>query len=85
MSYMFLCPLILGMLFYGAFILVPKSKDISRFSFNLYNSGVATLTLGGMLMGIFQIAGTDSHYVIVYGILGGIMLATGVATYFLRG
>lgn len=82
MNYMFLCPLILGMMFYGFILLVPKAKNISRFSFNLYNSGIATLTVGSMLKGIFQIAGTASEFVLVYGILGSIMVATGFITYF---
>ncbi|WP_312648783.1 hypothetical protein [Aminipila sp.] len=84
MTYMFLCPLILGMMFYGAILFIPKAKNISRISFNIYNSGVATLTIGSMLMGIFEIAGTASEYVIAYGVLGSTMLAIGFTTYFLN-
>lgn len=82
MTYMFLCPLILGMMFYGIVLFIPKSRDMSRFTFNLYNSGIATLTIGSMLKGIFEIAGTASKLVNVYGILGSILMAIGFITYF---
>lgn len=84
MTYMFLCPLILGMMFYGAILLISKAKNISRFSFNIYNSGVATLTIGSMLMGIFEIAGTASEYIIAYGGLGSAMIIIGFITYILN-
>lgn len=74
MTYMFLFPLILGGGIYGLILILPMTKEISRFSFNLYNSGIATLTVGSLLKGIFEIAGTSSSYVVVYWLVGIIMV-----------
>lgn len=74
MTYMFLFPLILGGGIYGLILILPMTKEISRLTFNLYNSGIATLTVGSLLKGIFEIAGTSSPYVVVYWLVGTIMV-----------
>ncbi|QAT43584.1 hypothetical protein [Aminipila luticellarii] len=84
MTYLYLCPLLLGMVFYGIFLFIFEVEDMSRFSFNVYNSGVAALTIGALLQGVLEIAGTASPYIIVYGILGGLMLAMGVVSYLFK-
>jgi len=64
MDLMFLYPLIGGIVLF-AFI-------SSRVSYNLYNSGIATLTSAAMLDGIIEIAGTSSNkirYIRVFGII----------------
>lgn len=84
MSLMFLYPLLGGVLpFLILWLLIPRSTDITnyRFSYNSHNSGIAALTTGSLLNGIFEIAGTSSPYLIIYTVCGWIMLATGVLTY----
>lgn len=83
MSYMFLIPFLSGVLPYGVLAMFIKAKDVSRFSYNSYNSGIATLIIGSMLKGIFEIAGTNSPYLMVYLIAGMSMLIIGAISYFL--
>lgn len=65
MTWMFLYPLLFGTL---AYILILKLvPDVAYFSgyrlfYNIYNSGIAALTVGSFLKGILDIAGTDSPY-----------------------
>lgn len=68
------------MLYFLIFLLVP---DISRFVayrifYNIYNSGIATLSLGSFLKGIFDIAGTSSTYIAVFYAIGELLVAVGV-------
>lgn len=44
---------------------------------NAWNSGVATLTVGSLLRGILEIAGTESAYVAVFTAIGTILMAIG--------
>ena len=66
MTYLFMLPLILGVLpeitIYVISILIKKSIIINRFTDNAYCSGVAALTISSMLRGIFDIAGVSSVY-----------------------
>lgn len=66
MTYLFMLPLILGVLpeitIYVISILIKKSIIINRFTDNAYCSGVVALTISSMLRGIFDIAGVSSVY-----------------------
>jgi len=65
MDYMFLYPALMGLVpFLLLTALLPRirRRRFLRLAFNLYNSGVATLTVGAMLDGILEIAGTASAY-----------------------
>ena len=44
---------------------------------NLYNAGVATLTIGSLVYGILEIYGTTNSKVIVYFIVGVFLLILG--------
>ena len=86
MTYLFLWPLVLGFVPYtiAAFI---KSKtaaygnSITRIAFNIYNSGVAAITVSSLLKGIFDIAGNSSIYQ-SYLMTGGIIiLIVGIIIY----
>ncbi len=73
MTWMFLYPLIGGStyLFVAGIILSPHLKTTNwRVFFNLHHSGVATLTIASFLQGVFEIAGTDSPYLIYYYYVG---------------
>lgn len=73
MTYMFLYPLLGGALFYGIIMLLIPSivnKKRYRFFYNIYNSGIAVLTVGSFLRGIMEITGTFSTYLMAYTLVG---------------
>lgn len=77
MTFMFLYPLLGGFIFF--LIIRLFFSKIYYFSgyrvfFNIHNSGIATLTIGSFLRGIFEIAGTASNYVKYYYIFGWIFI-----------
>ncbi|HEM3195812.1 hypothetical protein [Streptococcus suis] len=57
MHYMFCVPLIGGALLLGMLTLKP---NLSRVTFNLWNSGVATITAGCLLRGIINLSGRST-------------------------
>jgi len=69
MTFMFLYPLVGGA---GIFLLIRllHLRGFTRVSFNAYNSGVATLTIGSLLAGVFEIAGTSSAFQPVFTVAG---------------
>jgi hypothetical protein len=84
MSLMFLFPLLGGVLPYLLlWIFIPQADQVKsyRFSYNSYNSGIATLTVGSMLKGIFDIAGTASPLLAWFSVCGWSLLAIGVIAY----
>lgn len=84
-AWMFLFPLIGGVIGYS-FIrsLPPKNVTANGFrSFsNLYNSGIATLTVGSFLQGVLEIAGTNSIYVPYFYVIGAALLVAGLSSLF---
>ena len=81
MTWMFLYPLLGGALFY--FIIQRLIKHITKFAgywvfLNIHNSGIATLTLASLLKGIFEIADTNSPYLVYYYMTGGVFIAAGL-------
>lgn len=87
MTWMCLYPLIGGALIYLLLhLLIPEVKNAAgfRFAFNIYNSGIATLTAGSFLKGILEIAGADSPYTAVFPAVGWIFIAAGISIFFLK-
>lgn len=87
MSLMFLYPLLGGALPFfllGRLLSRPGEVALKRASFNCYNSGIAALTVGSLLRGVFDIAGTSSPYCAVFSICGWVMASSG-AVLFLAG
>jgi hypothetical protein len=87
MTWMFLYPLLGGALFY--FIIERFIPHIIKYSWyrlfcNIYNSGIATLTFGSLLKGIFDIAGTSSSYLVFFYIVGGGFIAAGLIMMFIK-
>lgn len=84
MTFMFLYPLLCGAL---PFLLIwfagpqPDTVAFYRFSYNIFNSGIALLTVGSLLNGIFEIAGTSSVYLIVFTVFGWTFLSVGIIVY----
>lgn len=82
MSWMFLYPLIGGTgVYFLIYLLVPQVGCCMgyRLFTNIYNSGIATLTVGSFLKGILDIAGTASQYVPLFFIIGLILAIMGIA------
>ncbi|MBN7772508.1 hypothetical protein [Clostridium aminobutyricum] len=80
MTWMFLYPLLGGAFFYVVMgVLIPTANRINGYRkfYNLYNSGIATLTVGSFLNGILEIAGTSSPYTIFFYFAGGLLMAVG--------
>lgn len=81
MTWMFLYPILGGTLFYlilGLLIQGIKKVTGYRIFYNLYNSGLAILTVGSFLKGIFDIAGTNSPYVKYYFETGWVCITCSV-------
>lgn len=87
MTWMFLYPLFGGALFFLVLGLVaPQAESIPcyRLFRNIYNSGITLITTGSLMRGIFEIAGTDSPYVIWYYILGILCMVVGIFTLYIK-
>ncbi|AFV03278.1 hypothetical protein UNSWDHB_1634 [Dehalobacter sp. UNSWDHB] len=81
MTLMFLYPLLGGALFYFTLgLIVPRISDRRnyRLFYNIYNSGIAVLTVGSLLKGILDIAGTASGYVQLFQVTGWAGAAAGL-------
>lgn len=81
MTWMFMYPLIGGALFYLLLgMCIPNIKQISKYRlyFNIYNSGIALVTVGSLLTGIMEIAGTSSVYTKFYYYIGGVSMIISV-------
>ena len=81
MTWMFLYPLHGGALFY--FLIERLASGVSRapgsrLSYNIYNSGIAALTVADLLKGILDIAGASSGYTVLFRISGWAFVAAGV-------
>lgn len=81
MTWLFAWPFLLGVLPGMVFWRFPKVRRPGRFTVNLYNSGVAAVTVSSLLRGIFEIAGTASDYQQRLMYAGGAMLLLGIAAY----
>ena len=75
MTFLFLWSLI-GGAWYVLLILLDTVPN--RISINTMNAGVATLTAGSLVKGIFEIAGTSSNYEIGFFILGTVFVFGGI-------
>ncbi|MDR1801026.1 MAG: hypothetical protein LBQ95_04225 [Lachnospiraceae bacterium] len=75
MDYMFLYPLA-GIIIFVVLLLV--FGNVSRFASNLFHAGVATLTVGSLLSGIFVIAGSASSYTKYFYIIGSALCTLGI-------
>ncbi len=82
MIYAFAFPLVGGVCVFFTMAFTHR-KVPSRLSMNLYNSGIATLTVGSIIKGVFDIYGTSNSLVIVYLVAGCILVVIGVITYVL--
>lgn len=73
MAWMFLYPLLGGVPLYLLIVLLlPELTKMSgyRLFCNIYNSGIAIVTVGSFLKGIVEIAGTNSNNIMFFRITG---------------
>lgn len=77
MLYAFAIPLAFGVLpnLIAAVRGTPKPNKIA---YNLYNSGVATLTAGSVFEGVLEIYGTTNRLVYIYPIVGITLFWSGI-------
>ncbi len=80
MTYMFVYPLIGGVIFYALirliFPLISQYKGYRLF-YNIYNSGIALLAAGSLFQGILEVAGADSVFTSYFFIIGWSFAAVG--------
>lgn len=82
MHYMFCVTLIDGALLLGMLTLKP---NLSRLTFNLWNSGVATITAGFLLRGIINLSGRSTTLDQPYWFIGAGFLALALISLFFTG
>lgn len=81
MTFLFLPPMVLGLLpsvLLWIFPSIPRQNTISA---NAYHAGVAAVTVSFLLRGIFEIAGTSSVYQSALMIAGIILLIVGIVAF----
>lgn len=81
MTWMFLVPLAGGALAYGLLALAAPGITMRRgwrAGYNLYNAGLASLSAGCLLRGIFEIAGTASAYTAWFFVAGTALALAGI-------
>lgn len=81
MHYMFCVPLIGGAVLLGLLQLIPT---FSRLSYNLWNSGVATITAGCLLRGIINLSGRSTTLDQPYWYIGAAFLVLSLVGLFIN-
>ena len=78
----FLIPFVLGFVPYAILFFTKSEKGPNSITSNLYNAAVATLTVGCYFKGFLDIYGTTrDRHIIIYSVVGGILLLTGIVFY----
>ena len=85
MIYAFTVPLVLGQFPSTLFAFGLIKRTPNRISLNLYNAGVATLTIYSLLKGILEIYGTTNSLIIWYLYIGIALMTVGLVLYPIRG
>lgn len=81
MHYMFCVPLTGGAVLLGLLQLIPT---LSRLSYNLWNSGVATITAGCLLRGIINLSGRSTTLDQPYWYIGAAFLVLSLVGLFIN-
>ena len=80
MHYMFCATLVGGILLLG---LLQVKPNLSRMTYNLWNSGIATITAGCLLRGIINLSGRSTTLDQPYWYVGAGFLALSLITLFI--
>ena len=78
MIYAFAVPLIFGVLPYT--LLLISRKVPGRAALNLWNSGIAALSVGCVFHGVLEIYGTTNSFSVIYPVSGLLLLTAGLIT-----
>ena len=78
MIYAFAVPLMLGVMPYA--LLLISRKVPGRAALNLWNSGIATLSVGCVFRGVLEIYGTTNSLSVIYPVSGLLLLTAGLIT-----
>ena len=81
MLFAFAFPLLPGALLYA--LLLRLGILPGRVFLNLWNAGVACLSVGSVFQGVLAIYGTTNSLIVVYPLVGGALLLLGVMSAFL--
>lgn len=81
MIYAFAIPLVFGAAVYLVIAISHMLGYPTTLSRNLYHSGVATLTVGSIVKGVFEIYGTTDGYAVIYWPVGFALLLSGILTW----
>ena len=73
-------PLVLGSVPFFAIYIFGKGMP-GRLAFNLYNSGVATITVGFIFRGVIEIYGTTNRLSHIYSLFGALFIAASLTVY----
>lgn len=76
MIYAFAIPLMLGV--FPFTLLLISEKYPGKAALNLWNSGIATLSVGCVFRGVLEIYGTTNAMIIVYPVAGSLLLTAGL-------
>ena len=80
----FLIPLVMGCVVSLIIYLLKMKKLPNRLSVNLYNAGVATLTIYSIFRGVLEIYGTTNYLVNVYVYVSVIMFLSSIVVLFIK-
>ncbi|MBQ9590495.1 MAG: hypothetical protein IJR29_09950 [Butyrivibrio sp.] len=72
MIYAFAIPLVMGVLFYSILLIMNK-YPVPRF-LEIWNTAIATLSIGCVFNGVLEIYGTTNSLIVVYPIAGAILI-----------
>ena len=78
MIYAFAVPLMLGVMPYA--LLLISRKVPGRAALNLWNSGIAALSVGCVFRGVLEIYGTTNSFSVIYPVSGLLPLTAGLIT-----
>ena len=84
MIFAFIIPLVGGALPFLMLALLGR-RFPGRAAVNLYNSGIAALTVGSIMLGVLEIYGTTNGLTDVYWLAGGAFAAAGILLYIVEG
>ena len=78
MIYAFAIPLTLGVLIYALLLIFRKYPG--RAALNLWNSGIAAISVGCVFRGVLEIYGTTNSLSVIYPVSGLLLLTAGLIT-----
>ena len=84
MLFAFVIPLLGCSLPYSIIVFRNKNKPGIK-ALRLWNSGIASLTVGSIIQGVIEIYGTTNYLTVIYAISGGILCISGLTVWLISG